>query len=67
MPLQSPLEAGSAFSKFFKGQGNTTISETVQSRKQGVQHYDKRDCGQVEENICHLDEQPLTVLPPLWG
>jgi len=52
MPLQSPLEAGSAFSKFFKGQGNTTISgisDAVQIPKQGVQHYDMHACGQVEE------------------
>ena len=49
MPLPNSLEAGSAFSKFFKRQGNTTISDAVQYPKQGVQHYDMHACGQVEE------------------
>ena len=49
MPLQSPLEAGSACSKFFKGQGNINISDAMQNPKRGVQHYEMHAYGQGEE------------------
>ena len=65
MPLQSPLEAGSAFSELLEGQGNITMSDAMQKSKTRCSIC--MLANRLTKNIRNLGEQPLTVLPHLWG
>jgi len=71
--LQSPLEAGNAFSESlrdweclfkvpFLGHGNATLSDHAENKL-------NETCpgGRWRRDNRHLGEQPPTVLPPLWG
>ena len=60
--LQSPLEAVNAFTKSLWGWECLNISSFKGKDKQPSKHG-----GRWRINICNLGEQPLTVLPPLWG
>ena len=71
--LQSPLEAGNAFSEslrdweclfkvLFLGHGNATLSDHA-----GNKLNETCPGGRWRRDNRHLGEQPPTVLPPLWG